>query len=342
MTSFLFPPGVTNIGNFAFQNCRQLASITINDDNYFDWPNFFQGCTNLTAVNIGGAATNLPNRDFLNWTGLTMISVDSTNAAYSSVDGVLFDKGTNTLLACPDGKGGSYTVPDGVVSIARSAFEGCAGLTGVTIPDSVAGIGDFAFSGCGGLTFIAMGNGVTNIGDSAFYSCFNLTNAVMGNQVARIGMEAFANCYSLTSVIIPGSVSNIDSLAFSSCTNLTGMFFSGNAPVSVDAFAFDGSPVTACYLPETTGWNDFAINAGIPISLWLPQMQTNPGTFGVQTNQYGFNISWACGQTVVIEASTNLLTWQPVQTNTLTTGSAYFSDPHWIHYSGRFYRLRSP
>jgi hypothetical protein len=44
----------------------------------------------------------------------------------------------------------------------------------------------------------------------------------------------------------------------------------------------------------------------------------------------------------VVEASTDLINWQPVQTNTLTSGSVYFSDPQWTNYPGRFYRLRSP
>jgi hypothetical protein len=75
---------------------------------------------------------------------------------------------------------------------------------------------------------------------------------------------------------------------------------------------------------------------------WLPQMQTT--TESPSTHKFGFNISWASGQTVVVEASTNLANpdWQPVQTNTLTTGSANFSDPQWTNYPNRFYRLRSP
>jgi hypothetical protein len=62
----------------------------------------------------------------------------------------------------------------------------------------------------------------------------------------------------------------------------------------------------------------------------------------MQTNQFGFNITWASGQIVVVEASTDLINWQPVQTNTLTSGSVYFSDPQWTNYPGRFYRLRLP
>jgi hypothetical protein len=60
----------------------------------------------------------------------------------------------------------------------------------------------------------------------------------------------------------------------------------------------------------------------------------------VRTNQFGFNTNWASGQTVVVKASSNP-TWLPVQTNTHTSDSLYFSDPHWANYPNRFYRLRS-
>ena len=42
--------------------------------------------------------------------------------------------------------------------------------------------------------------------------------------------------------------------------------------------------------------------------------------FGVQTNPFGFIISWATNVPVVVEACTNLAnpTWSPVDTNTLT------------------------
>ena len=98
------------------------------------------------------------------------------------------------------------------------------------------------------------------------------------------------------------------------------------------------------YLPNTTGWDLYALLSGIPTALWLPQVQTSSTSFGIQTNQFGFNMNWAGGQTVVVEACTDLSNpvWQPVQTNKLTGGSAYFSDPQWTNYPGRFYRLRSP
>ena len=80
----------------------------------------------------------------------------------------------------------------------------------------------------------------------------------------------------------------------------------------------------------------------------MPWFLPNPlilnNSFGVQTNGFGFIISWATSIPVVVEACTNLAnpTWSPVETNTLTDGWSYFSDAQSTNYSGRFYRLRSP
>jgi alpha-tubulin suppressor-like RCC1 family protein len=77
--------------------------------------------------------------------------------------------------------------------------------------------------------------------------------------------------------------------------------------------------------------------------IWNPQIQGG-GDFGIQANQFGFTISGSTNLVVVIEACTNLVNpvWIPLQTNTLTDGVFYFSDPAWTNYSSRFYRLLQP
>jgi hypothetical protein len=99
--------------------------------------------------------------------------------------------------------------------------------------------------------------------------------------------------------------------------------------------------VTVYYLPQTIGWGTTL--GGRPTALWQPQVQTSDASFGVQTNQFGFNVNWASGLTVVVEASTNLASpvWSPVGTNAIVGGSSYFSDPQWTNYPKRFYRVRS-
>lgn len=64
------------------------------------------------------------------------------NGFYKSIDGVLFNAETNTLLNYPSGKKDeSYEVPSSVVSINDNAFEGNSNLKELVIPSSVKSIG---------------------------------------------------------------------------------------------------------------------------------------------------------------------------------------------------------
>jgi hypothetical protein len=168
-----------------------------------------------------------------------------------------------------------------------------------------------------------------------------LTNVTILNSVTNIGISAFDDCTRLTSVTIPNSVTGIGNYAFDYCIRLSRVYFQGNSPAPTnDLTVFGYTPATVYYLPGATGWG--STFDGRPTRLWLPQVQSSGNSLGVQTNQFGFNINWASGQIVVVEASTDLINWQSVQTNTLASGSVYFSDPQWSNYPGRFYRLRSP
>jgi hypothetical protein len=135
-------------------------------------------------------------------------------------------------------------------------------------------------------------------------------------------------------------VTNIGNAVFAHCNSLQGVYFRGNAPVVGSSEFFADTNAIVYYLPGTTGWS--GTFGGLPTMLWLPQIQVNDISFGVQTNQFGFNYNWASGTIVVVEACTNLtnLGWQPIQTNMLNSSSCYFSDPQWTNYPERFYRLR--
>ena len=122
----------------------------------------------------------------------------------------------------------------------------------------------------------------------------------------------------------------------------------GNAPSFGGTNVFyNDTNITVYYLPGSIGWGSTFI--GVPTKLWNPQSQTGDGSFGMQTNQFGFNITGSSNLVIVVEAASNLANpiWSPVSTNTLNTftatnGTSYFSDPQWTNYPGRFYRLRSP
>jgi hypothetical protein len=241
----------------------------------------------------------------------------------------------------------TYTTNADNITLTITGYTGSGGA--VRIPTNIDGltvtsIGPIAFFACWSLASVTIPDSVTYIGYEAFCECDYLTSVTISDSVTGIGQKAFCLCGSLANITIGSSVTNIGDLAFYECPWLTGVYFRGNAPsASSTAFYLENTP-TAYYLPGTTGWSGFSANTGIPTALWLPQMQTGDGSFGVQTNQFGFNINWASGTVVVVEACTNLANfiWFPVQTNTMTGGPTYFRDLQWMNYPARFYRLRAP
>ncbi|MGA3142181.1 MAG: leucine-rich repeat domain-containing protein [Verrucomicrobiota bacterium] len=181
----------------------------------------------------------------------------------------------------------------------------------------------------------------TTIGLDAFNDLTNLTSVTIPSSVTSIGDGAFWYCTGLTNITIPGSVTFIGSDAFLYCFSLTSVYFTGNAPSPTNDYTvFAADSATVYYLPGTTGWG--AMFDGLPTALWLPQVQTSNGSFGVQSNQFGFNINWAANMVVVVEAATNLANpvWIAVSINTLTGGTSYFSDPQWTNFPQRFYRVQ--
>lgn len=252
------------------------------------------------------------------------------------------------------GSGGAVVIPDTtngfpVASIGDNAFNAslnvnCHNLTSVTIPNIVTNIGRYAFFSDTSLNNVAFGTNVTSIGVDAFCSCIDLSTVTIPDSVTNIGAAAFNDCYRLTSVMIPSKVTSLGDDAFAFCSGLAAVYFQGSAPNgNASVFSNDNNPIVY-YLAGTKGWSQFLSEVGLMGRLWNPQVQTSGGSFGVQANQFGFNIIGPPDILIVVEACTNPASpvWYPLQTNTLVGGSLYFSDPAWTNYSSRFYRIRSP
>ena len=125
LQSLSLPEGLASIGNNALTGCENLESLYL--------PASFSSFDEL-AFKISPA----PNV-------FTNINVAEGNPAYSSVDGVLFSKDKKTLVECPEGKSGVYTVPAGVTTIGPNAFSDCRKLTGIVLPEGLLEIGQYAF-----------------------------------------------------------------------------------------------------------------------------------------------------------------------------------------------------
>ena len=194
----------------------------------------FESCSGLTSVTIPNSVTSIVNGAFYDCTGLKNINIDTENAYYTSVDGVLYNKDTSILLVCPEEKA-SVTIPNSVTTIEVAAFSDCDKLAAITIPNSVTSIGEYAFYSCTNLTSVKIGNSVTSIGVSSFRNCSRLTSVTFPNSVTSIGVSSFRNCSRLTSVTIPNSVTTIGDDAFSLCSSLKSINMQCEVPIECES-----------------------------------------------------------------------------------------------------------
>lgn len=291
LTGITIPNGVTSIKYSAFEGCTGLTSIAIPNSVTLIGNSAFEGCSALTNIMIGSGVTSIGATVFQGCTVLKEIMVAEGNTKYSSLDGVLFEKGNTILKAYPNAKSQTYAVPDGVTTIGNSAFRHCPGITSiamgssvttiessafrectelktVTLEEGVTSISSSAFEGCTALMSIAIPNSVTTLGTSAFKDCAALTAVTIGSGISTIAGSVFRNCASLTSVTIPANITSIGSSAFNGCEALKEIYCKSPEAIKVGSDAFKNVNKSACklYVPkgaydsysQTTGWSDFA------------------------------------------------------------------------------------
>jgi len=147
--------GVTNIGDWAFYDCRNLISVSIPNTVTTIGSHAFEDCISLVSIVIPESVTSIGRYVFWGCTSLVSIDVESENLYFASENGVLFDKSKTTLIRYPIGKSDTaYIIPNSVEVISEGAFADCTALTSVTIPANLTTIGELAFAFCIGLTSI--------------------------------------------------------------------------------------------------------------------------------------------------------------------------------------------
>ena len=83
-------------------------------------------------------------------------------------------------------------------------------------------------------------------------------------------------------------------------------------------------------------------NNTIRIGFLPPAILNSAPPFGFDQGQFEFILTGPTGQLVVVEASSDLLAWVPIWTNTFGPGQIFFADPQTAPPAPRFYRAQLP
>ncbi len=212
--SYAVPSTVTNIESLAFNDCINLAAITVDPSSPF-------------YSSVGGVLFDKTQATLLQFPG-------GMGGSYSIPAGVI-TIGDGAFQNCFHLTG--VTIPNSVTTLGVNSFQGCIGLTSVVVPGSVVAIETGAFYECSHLANVTLSNGVASIGDSAFASCI-LHPVIIPGSVTNIGNNAFLSSGFAGSLIIPGSVISIGDDAFYDTGLLSITISNGVTSIGDSAFAY--------------------------------------------------------------------------------------------------------
>ena len=178
ITSVVVGSGVTSIGDLAFEDCTNLASVTFASDSQLSNIGLcaFQN-SGLTTIEIPAKVTTIGMSAFTECSSLATVTF-ATGSLLETIDVAAFYQCTNLT---------SVTLPDGLTTIGITAFSECTNLPSITIPASVTSIGMNAFDNCTSLATVTL-NGNPFIDDFAF---LNVSATVTMNLTANSAGGAY-------------------------------------------------------------------------------------------------------------------------------------------------------
>ncbi len=156
--TYTIPSSVTEIAEYAFDGCHNLSEITLSTSLLKIGSGAFNECDAIESITIPASVTEIAQDAFMySLESLEEINVEAENTAYTSENGVLFNKDKTTLLRIPDAfttEDATYVMPNSVKTIGQEAFFECQNIEKLHIPNSVKKIEMAAFMYFDSLTYI--------------------------------------------------------------------------------------------------------------------------------------------------------------------------------------------
>lgn len=140
----------------------------------------FDGCINLTSINIPSSVNTIGWRAFANCKSLVSIVIPNSVTSTSTL---VFGYCSNLQ---------SVVFSNNLTTLTESMFTDCTALESIAIPNNITTIGRNTFYKCNHLSTVTIGSGVTSIGQSVFNSCSNLQEiTILATNPPSLGASSF-------------------------------------------------------------------------------------------------------------------------------------------------------
>ena len=241
---------ITSLGESCFEGCSNLTSINLPSSITSLGSSCFSGCSSLTSINLPSNITSLGSSCFGGCSNLTSINLPSSItslgdycfsgcSSLTSIElpsGITFF-GRRCFFNCGNLK--SVYLADGITSLGESCFEGCSNLTSINLPSSITSLGSSCFEGCSNLTSINLPSSITSLGSSCFSRCSSLTSINLPSDITSLGNGCFYGCSSLISISLPSGITSLGKGCFYGCSSLTSISLPDGL-TSLGKWCFDG------------------------------------------------------------------------------------------------------
>lgn len=228
--------GLDSLPQGALDICQNLQSLSLPEGLARIGHSALTGCENLESLYLPASFSSFDENafDISSPTNVfTSINIAEGNLAYSSMDGVLFSKDKKTLVSCPQGKSGVYTVSAGVTTIGQNAFFGCRKLTGIVLPEGLQEIGQNAFSYTN-IASMTIPSSVITIYNDVFSGNNSLTSLTFSDTTGWYSTDNSDNFRKRTG----GTAVSADDMNAGNFKNGNSNFYYKDVPVSDNVTAF--------------------------------------------------------------------------------------------------------
>ena len=230
--------GVTNVGAYAFKDCRYLTCMFLNDDITTISERAFYKDEYLSAINMPRKLELIDKYAFYGCDTLTFVRARNCSRLRRIEDHAFYSCTMLAELRLPEGltyigpwafawdrilgqEDTTLGLPSSLQTISTGAFAFVNHHKNLNIPANVTSIGDFAFM-CdyymNNLTF-SPGDKKLTIGKAAFFGDNHMKSVDLSNRVAQIDKCAFAGCEMLEGAYFGDKIDTIEGRAFTSLDN---------------------------------------------------------------------------------------------------------------------------
>ena len=182
------PQSLTSIGTSAFSRCKKLESVNLGGTRTIGNDAFYE-CTNLATITPSDSLVSVGDHAFASCAELKSFTFPSN---FKSIDNFAFYHCSSIA---------AVELPDGMISIGDYAFEGCSGIENLILPNSITTIGEFAFAGCTKISSVIIPEKVTFLKRSTFGGCESLVSIEIHKNITYVGKQVFYGCKKLKSIV---------------------------------------------------------------------------------------------------------------------------------------------